>query len=141
MLVTATNLVNPTIQKTGTISGYLFPDGKYYPEVQVNDTESFIRANFLPPNKTNYDLKSLFDFKEMDHSLILICGHTARDARCGQIAPLLVNEFNSVLAENNLRYSRGDVSNCQNKYEVGICSHVGGHVVSTVAILYLAWRY
>lgn len=130
MLVTSTNLAPPNDEQPGTASGYLFPDGKYFTDVPIDQADSFILANLLPTEKINTEKKSMFKSTDMDHSLILICGHNARDARCGEIAPLLVNEFRATLAKHDLLYNSDDKSNSRNKYEVGVCSHIGGHVVS-----------
>lgn len=128
-MVTSTNLNSPSDQAKDTVSGYLFPDGKYFSNISLSQTESFIRAHLLPEDKVEVDKQQQFQSIGMDHPLILICGHAARDARCGAIAPLLVAEFKAVLEKHGLLYkgeSGGD------KYEVGICSHIGGHVVSSL---------
>lgn len=122
----------PNNQQPGTVSGYLFPDGKYFTDVPIDQVDSFIQANLVPKEKTNLKAIEMFNSKKINHSLILICGHAARDARCGEIGPLLVKEFKAVLAKHDLLYSasRDYHVDLQNKYEVGVCSHIGGHVVS-----------
>lgn len=59
----------------------------------------------------------LWTEKPVSRDLVLICGHTQRDVRCGELAPLLLAEFQRVLSRENLT-SRVDVS---------LVSHVGGH--------------
>lgn len=130
VMVTSTSLSPPEDQRKGTASGYLFPEGKYFTDIPIQQADSFMKAWLLPEEKIDKEKKDLFKSRDMDHALILVCGHAARDARCGQIAPLLVNEFKAVLEEHGLLYYQG-VSDPQNKFEVGICSHIGGHVVST----------
>jgi len=59
----------------------------------------------------------LFDESDIDMDLVLICGHTQRDIRCGELAPLLKDEFERVLERENLSSS----------VKVGLISHIGGH--------------
>lgn len=45
------------------------------------------------------------------HDLVLICGHYLRDARCGEIAPILEDKLNALKPD----------------FKNGIVSHIGGH--------------
>ncbi|QFZ26921.1 putative altered inheritance of mitochondria protein [Clavispora lusitaniae] len=83
----------------------------------VQETESvfnpFASANATP--HTRVERPHLFQETPIHKDLVLICGHTQRDIRCGRIAPLLLQEFERVLAHEKL-----DV-------DVGLVSHIGGH--------------
>lgn len=63
------------------------------------------------------DHSGLFKESNIERDLILVCGHTQRDIRCGELAPLLEEEFVKVLDKEGLR---SDV-------DVGLISHIGGH--------------
>lgn len=74
--------------------------------------------SFVPQKSHSRTLHpELFSEEEIDTDLILICGHTQRDIRCGELAPLLKNEFEKVLERENLSSS----------VKVGLISHIGGH--------------
>lgn len=57
-----------------------------------------------------------FDEEEVGDELVLICGHTLRDVRCGVLGPLLQQEFKQVLQHEQMLHVR-----------VGQITHVGGH--------------
>lgn len=135
VMVTNTDLSPPKSESKGTASGYLFPDGKYFTDIPISRTDSFIKAHLLPEGKIEAEKQSLFSSVDMDHSLILICGHTARDARCGEIGPLLLSEFKAVLDKRELLYKEDKKCDQKHTYEVGICSHIGGHVVSILILI------
>lgn len=141
VLVTSTNLTPPLPDKAqeahkakNVASGYLFPDGRYFRDIDINKTPEFIKQHLVPKEAGEVDgditesFSELFPSEPIDHSLILICGHRQRDARCGEIAPLLVNEFRAVLERNGLLYDQPDAATSKDRYRVGICSHIGGHV-------------
>ncbi|KAL7666184.1 Altered inheritance of mitochondria protein 32 [[Candida] zeylanoides] len=68
-------------------------------------------------------------FEEGSHAkdLVLICGHNARDVRCGTLGPILKDEFDRVLQHKRLRH----------KVDVGFVSHIGGHAYAG-NVLYFA---
>ncbi|CAK7894059.1 hypothetical protein CAAN1_09S04192 [[Candida] anglica] len=73
----------------------------------------------MEPREVHVDTAEIVDtnFEESDFSreLVAICGHGSRDIRCGELAPLLKDEFTRVINHQGL-----DVS-------VGYISHIGGH--------------
>lgn len=73
--------------------------------------------------KQESDLTSLLT-EDIEKPLVMVCGHTHRDARCGHIAPLIVNEFAAVAKLNNL------------DYDVGYITHVGGHVYAGNVLIF-----
>ncbi|KAF2878509.1 Sucrase/ferredoxin-like-domain-containing protein [Massariosphaeria phaeospora] len=64
---------------------------------------------------------------------VLICGHGARDRRCGVLGPLLEDGFRRELARRGVRGA-----------EVGVVSHVGGHKFAGNVVVYVPpgwwWR-
>jgi (2Fe-2S) ferredoxin len=141
VLVTSTNLTPPPLDKANAVpkaknfaSGYLFPDGRYFRDIDIDKTPEFIKEHLVPKESEQVDgetpesANELFASEPLDHSLILICGHKQRDARCGEIAPLIVNEFRAVLERHGLLYGQQHAAASKNRYRVGICSHIGGHV-------------
>ncbi|AOA61873.1 Actin patches distal protein [Komagataella phaffii CBS 7435] len=99
----------------------LFPDNLIY-YIQKDKIQIFAEL-YLKPGADSHEVAGI-DWEKNMNGLILICGHTQRDERCGIIAPLLKKEFELVLNKEGLLY---------NKYKnpggikVGIISHVGGH--------------
>lgn len=109
----------------------LYPDNKII-EFDMDKTFEFVENYLLPeaddiqetynPFSTERKVRSrkLHDqcfYEETIHEdVIVICGHTQRDIRCGKIAPLLRDEFEKVLEAEGM-----------NNVKVGLISHVGGH--------------
>ena len=86
VLVTSTNLTPPLPDKAqeahkakNVASGYLFPDGRYFRDIDINKTPEFIKQHLVPKEAGEVDgditesLSELFPSEPMDHSLILIC--------------------------------------------------------------------
>lgn len=123
---------------------YLYPDRKII-RFKRENLKQFIQNYLVPkdykqsevynPFKTrqidrhevveNID-QTLFEEFPIEKDLILICGHTKRDIRCGVLGPLLQQEFEEVLSIENLDESS----------ELGLISHVGGHVYAGNVILF-----
>lgn len=66
-------------------------------------------------SSTRIERSHLFSEKPIEKPLVLICGHKQRDVRCGEIAPLLQEEFMRVFEKENV------------DADVGMVSHIGGH--------------
>lgn len=131
--VLISNAIIPKISPGLKEKVYLYPDNKEI-EFDVQDTEKFMQTYLVPSQEELDQLEPVynpfkkttptvpqkkvsfdFDEKTIDKDLILVCGHTQRDVRCGKIAPILVDQFERTLAGRGL-----DV-------DVGIISHIGGH--------------
>ncbi|KAG4259559.1 hypothetical protein FPRO04_03291 [Fusarium proliferatum] len=83
--------------------------------------------------------------------LVLICGHTGRDARCGIMAPVLQTEFEDKLEMEGfdvlhgpVQVNLGDKQRIQGETgrgkttaRVGLISHIGGHKFAGNVIIYL----
>lgn len=107
-------------------------------------------------------VKPSFTVGKMDRPTILICSHASRDLRCGIMGPLLQEEFARQLAnvgihapvpsdsstreirEDNMKQRRDTKAGVGNnskqrplKANVGLISHVGGHVWAGNVIVYL----
>lgn len=109
---------------------YIYPDRKIV-QFKKEDVVDFVKKYLVPETQSpvynpfvkeqtaqeSYDPKFDYKFKEstVNKDLVLICGHTQRDIRCGELAPLLKNEFSLVIKKESL-----DV-------DIGLISHVGGH--------------
>lgn len=80
--------------------------------------------------------------RPVDEILVLICGHGARDDRCGILGPLLREEFQEKLERQNisvLRDSSGERSESSSlpPARVGLISHIGGHKWAGNVIVYI----
>jgi hypothetical protein len=117
---------------------YIYPDRKIV-KFSKKDTKQFIQHFLVPPPNDTQDLpqvynpfkpasskkttavekvdESIFEEFPIEKDLVLICGHTQRDIRCGKLGPILRTEFEEVLSIENL-------DDCT---ELGLVSHIGGH--------------
>lgn len=118
------------VAASGRQKVYIYPDNK----VVEFDTENLMEfvSHYLLPEKAvetynpftrkkkaslaHVDHSELFEELPMDENLVLICGHTQRDIRCGALAPLLQEEFERVLEHD-----------ATPEVKVGLISHIGGH--------------
>ena len=82
--------------------------------------------------------------------IVLICGHGARDSRCGIMGPLLEQEFKAQFSTTGIeplndpvnldtanRENVEDVHRSSMKARVGMISHVGGHAFAGNVIIYI----
>ncbi|PNS14415.1 Actin patches distal protein 1 [Sphaceloma murrayae] len=125
--------------------------------------EDFLRAFLLPetsraqaPSQTRPqphllrrpDLQSRFVTRELDEVLVLVCSHGGRDARCGVLGPVLIREFEGVLAREGVRVLTEAEAEAEAEAEekgeepgltarVAGISHVGGHKFAGNVIVYL----
>lgn len=68
------------------------------------------------------------NFKEykVEKDLIVTCGHTKRDIRCGELGPLITAEFDKVLTKEKVR----------DQFYVGQITHIGGHAFAGNVLYY-----
>lgn len=93
-------------------------------EVEVyNPFAKTKKSNETPSSVIKVD-PSNFEESQIEKDLILTCGHTKRDLRCGLMAPLIVNEL-----EKTLKDSIQD-------YYIGEISHIGGHAYAGNLLYY-----
>lgn len=97
----------------------ILPDNIHIPEIPVNQVEQLTSA-----------IESNFEWNPLPHvqrknPMILVCGHGARDKRCGVVGPMIVSELEKVLAKEGLLYHE---TKNPDGVLIGQCSHVGGHV-------------
>lgn len=101
------------------IALYLLPDTPAETEVynpfKISAALKFLGS--LSPKKATKPSPDLFKETSVTKDLVLICGHTQRDIRCGLLAPVLKDEFVRVLEKENLH----------EQVDVGLISHIGGH--------------
>ena len=93
------------------------PEFLLYPNVPVSDPVKGIQ--------TMTDPIFLHTSRGLQY-LVLICGHLAKDKRCGEIGPRLQEAFLQHFATKGL----------STKAEVHLCSHVGGHKYAGNVIMY-----
>ncbi|GME72232.1 unnamed protein product [[Candida] boidinii] len=115
----------------------LYPDFK---EIRINDYFSIedekdrneVLKNFIVKFLTpageipDGEVNNLYNVKDYDKNLILTCGHYQRDIRCGKYAPLIIDEIKKTL----------EIENLQDSTDVGVISHIGGHVFAGNVIIF-----
>lgn len=139
--VTLLNAIVPTIDGStkSTQKVFVYPDCTQVEFDSVNLPE-FIEHYLLPSepaeksynpfssvaskSHTRVERSHLFREKPIEKPLVLICGHMQRDIRCGELAPMLQEEFLRVLEKEKL-----DV-------DVGMVSHIGGHAYAGNVIFF-----
>ncbi|KAF8004581.1 hypothetical protein HF325_000038 [Metschnikowia pulcherrima] len=100
---------------------YLLPE-----EAPQEVYNPFVTRQALSKVRKSHD--GLFQEEKPEKDLILICGHTQRDIRCGLLAPLIQREFQKVLQRENLTEN----------VDVGLISHIGGHAYAGNVIYFPA---
>ncbi|KAI4123088.1 MAG: hypothetical protein LQ347_006285 [Umbilicaria vellea] len=83
--------------------------------------------------------------KEVSEVVILICGHGARDQRCGVMGPLLGTEFFRLLFLRGVDTSGSAGKTFPSEYSddgivrarVAMVSHIGGHAFAGNVIIYI----
>ena len=111
-------------------------------QIFTNPTTDFVQKGLATG-----DMSELVNWKDqrswptrMPGASILICGHNARDTRCGILGPLLREEFCSYLnAKERSIGSRGEQQyTAQNSCSrVALTSHIGGHAFAGNVVIYL----
>jgi hypothetical protein len=154
-----------------TTSAYLLPSFKYIPflpRVSFDSVEALAKGFLLPEKlhpmhdglspvhrdrltrKEGYQglLPGVQDVRDV---LVLICGHTGRDARCGIMAPVLATEFEEKLEKegfdvlhgpvqvslNDTQRIQGEAGKEKTAARIGMISHIGGHKFAGNVIIYL----
>lgn len=96
---------------TEFIEHYLLPE-----DTLAETYNPFTGGNALK-QLTHVKRPVLFQERDLDKDLVLICGHTKRDVLCGVLSSLLTEVFQRVLVHEAM----------SDKIEVGLISHVDGH--------------
>lgn len=153
-----------TEDATPKASAYLLPSFRYVPSIPTSDTgvESFLKAFVLPPQlHSSHDVLSreqknillrqpevarqFPSARPVSEILILVCGHMARDKRCGIMAPVLLAEFRDKLARQNVTVladgesppEPGTAGEYVPTVRLGSISHIGGHKFAGNVIVYI----
>ncbi|KAG5354545.1 Altered inheritance of mitochondria protein 32 [Yarrowia sp. B02] len=105
-----------------TSSAYLFPDNLVIKNIPHNQTEEFLET-LLEENDEIRAIKLKEKFGAVDNSsdLWLVCGHSERDVRCGDIGPLILAEMDEIKPEGT---------------QTGLISHIGGHAFAGNVLLF-----
>ncbi|KAK6453734.1 Sucrase/ferredoxin-like-domain-containing protein [Scheffersomyces xylosifermentans] len=98
------------------IKKYLVPEGYKKQEVYNPFKKSSASEHIQVEEYSEVDSDHFTEFP-IEKDIVLICGHTKRDVRCGVLAPLLEREFSEVLRKECLNMDT----------DVGLISHIGGH--------------
>ncbi|KAH9882889.1 hypothetical protein J1614_000255, partial [Plenodomus biglobosus] len=144
ILLTASSLPKPPTQPPNTTTALLFPSFQTLPNIPHHPASlsafaaAYLKAKTLhpmhagltPAQKTpllrNPSLAStLPPPSPITTPTILICGHGARDDRCGILGPLLQSAFQSDLARRGI------------DAHVALISHIGGHKYAGNVIFYV----
>jgi hypothetical protein len=161
-----------------TTSAYLLPSFKYVPflpRVSFDSVEALAKGYLLPEKLHNaHDGLSpihrdrltrkaayqtlLWGVRDVTEVLVLVCGHGARDMRCGVLGPVLTGEFAQCLGSEGVSVLEGPVEVAESGGErvpaleqsegmsdegagfaarVGLISHIGGHKFAGNVIIYL----
>ncbi|KAF1810018.1 Sucraseferredoxin-like protein, partial [Eremomyces bilateralis CBS 781.70] len=166
-VLTSTSSLKPTDSTADTSSVLLFPSFQYFPRIENTSPamEALVKGYLLPTTLHKHhdvlspeqkagltrdeSFRSELDVKPVQDVTVLICGHGARDNRCGVLGPLLQAEFEDKLAmagfdvrqdppgsapENGQSSSRPETALTA---RVGLISHIGGHKFAGNVIIYM----
>ncbi|KAK9693322.1 hypothetical protein K7432_013985 [Basidiobolus ranarum] len=124
IIVTNTSRKIPEGIKEGDHEVIILPDNKLVRNVNISNLDCFLDT-YVYSNDQHLEE---FEVEQLPKELgfILICSHKRRDKRCGVTAPILEEEFLRVLKEKEM----------QNKVEVLMVSHIGGHKFAGNVIVY-----
>lgn len=83
--------------------------------------------------------KPVLTISDCDKPTILICSHQSRDSRCGALGPLLASQFRRVIKNStDEALPLGPRKHfTPDKVNVGMISHVGGHIFAGNVIMYV----
>ncbi|AOW03491.1 Sucrase/ferredoxin-like-domain-containing protein [Yarrowia lipolytica] len=114
-------------------SAYLFPDNLFIPEIPHPKTQEFLDT-LLEQNDEIRAIKLKENFGARDNSadLWLVCGHAERDARCGDIGPLILGEMDEIKQE----YARDTSRDSPRDIHTALISHIGGHAFAGNVLLF-----
>lgn len=144
---------NTTLPDTGhdnVSSAYLFPDNLLITNIPHDQTERFLDT-LLEENDEIRAIKLKEEFGARDNSrdMWLVCGHAERDARCGDIGPLILGEMNEIRDEQSESgdgsrdvqsggKSRGsDTAQPRDSSPLtALISHIGGHAFAGNVLLF-----
>jgi (2Fe-2S) ferredoxin len=132
---------------TALVKGYLLPK-KINP---AHEKLSPIHKDRLTRKEEFAEL--LHDVQDVTDVVVLICGHSSRDLRCGKYGPVLKSEFETALRRAGLQVEKGPIvipapgseqtSLLESKEpikktaRVAETSHIGGHKWAGNVILYI----
>ncbi|EMC96411.1 hypothetical protein BAUCODRAFT_148027 [Baudoinia panamericana UAMH 10762] len=158
---------NQSVPGTPPASAFVLPSFQYVPSIPTESTEveEFLKAFVLPSrlhqahDKLSREQQNLLlrqpelqrrfvGARKVNEILILICGHNARDSRCGILGPLLQAEFEEKLQRQNVAILRDppvaeveaintDVEGYVPTARIGQVSHIGGHKWAGNVIIYI----
>ncbi|KAK9712605.1 hypothetical protein K7432_007048 [Basidiobolus ranarum] len=124
VIVTNTSRPIPKGLKEGNHEVIILPSNKLVRNVNLENLDCFLDTYVYSEEQhmEEFEVENLPE----EHGFILICSHRRRDKRCGVTAPILKEEFHRILLEKEL----------QDKVEVLLVSHIGGHKFAGNVIIY-----
>jgi len=102
------------------IRGFVLPRSITSPHIPISAHASLLRSPSATASLPSYPIT---------HPHIQICGHAARDSRCGILGPLLAAEFTE-------KFGPG-TSGGGGRAEISLISHIGGHKFAGNVIVYV----
>ncbi|KAF2671893.1 hypothetical protein BT63DRAFT_183115 [Microthyrium microscopicum] len=141
--VLVTNSSFPVLKNKGKVSISLLKTGLDL-KVPVEQTKLLISL-LSSPDVGRQSLVDQFqgkiEIEEISDVVIMICGHTERDKRCGIMGPLLQEELKEKMAMGGYSVSGSSqiesspTSTTDASCRVGLVSHIGGHVFAGNVII------
>ncbi|KKA27378.1 hypothetical protein TD95_000504 [Thielaviopsis punctulata] len=129
-------------------SAYLLPSFQYIPALPTQSSlTTLITHHLLPLDPSTEvpasEIPSPLHPVTVSSVVVLICGHTNRDLRCGIYGPVLQDTFSSQLAASGFSVLSTPPSaedpgvEIQKTARVGLISHIGGHKYAGNVIIYI----
>ncbi|KAG5361179.1 Altered inheritance of mitochondria protein 32 [Yarrowia sp. E02] len=122
------NTTLPSSETCDVSSALLFPDNLYISEIPHSETEQFLETLLEENDEIRaIKLKENFGARDNTADVWLVCGHAERDARCGDIGPLILSEMDEVKSRE---------SDDARDTKTALISHIGGHAFAGNVILF-----
>ena len=135
-------------------SVYLFPSFTWFPAIPLDPTslQDFVQGFLLPENASRGHSNPLgdgnatlvrhtpfqgrFDRQQIQVPTVLICGHAARDQRCGIMGPVLYEQFLNIFKKRVIPAWPDGITE-RPQPQVALISHIGGHKFAGNVIVYI----
>jgi hypothetical protein len=140
---------NSSFAKQGEVTVSLMKSGLHLGLREGQSVQELVDTILTPmPSRKlgSDDLKAAmatkFASSDITEVTVLICGHGARDERCGVMGSLLQDEFKETLSRSNIGVVEVPVNNKSSEQQsssarVGLISHIGGHIFAGNVIIYI----
>jgi (2Fe-2S) ferredoxin len=123
------------------LSAFLLPSFKYAPRLATEQEIRHLAESHILPRTSPHATGPIDDgsVREVRDVFVLICGHNARDIRCGRFGPALRDMFAAALPGAGLPVATGppEEETTGVRARLGLTSHVGGHAFAGNVIVYV----